>query len=167
MRADPQDADSYLVFDVISQRLVRHDSLGIEPALFQHQLPANSGYSDDPQCMKVCPASTYSKRPDGIVVQDHDKCIGCRMCIMACPYNAPVFDPQEGKTSKCNLCAERLDEGLLPRCVESCPAGVLLFGEIEELRKLHITDWASLEARYHLPDHRISGPNIVIIPADK
>lgn len=124
-------------------------------------------HCDDPQCMKVCPAGTYSKRADGIVIQDHDKCIGCRMCIMACPYNAPVFDPQEGKTSKCNLCAERIDEDLLPRCVESCPAGVLLFGEIDELRKLHNTDWTTLEARYHLPDHRISGPNVVIIPADK
>lgn len=124
-------------------------------------------HCDDPQCMKVCPADTYHKRADGIVVQDHEKCIGCRMCIMACPYNAPVFDPQEGKTSKCNMCAERLDEGLPPRCVASCPAGVLKFGEIEELRKIHTTDWAVVEARYHMPDHRISGPNVVIIPADK
>lgn len=124
-------------------------------------------HCDDPQCMKVCPADTYHKRPDGIVVQDHEKCIGCRMCIMACPYNAPVFDPLEGKTSKCNMCAERLDEGLPPRCVASCPAGVLKFGEIEELRKIHTTDWAVVEARYHMPDHRISGPNVVIIPADK
>jgi Fe-S-cluster-containing dehydrogenase component len=118
-----------------------------------------------PQCMKVCPADTYSKRPNGIVVQDHDKCIGCRMCIMACPYNAPVFDPVEGKTSKCNLCAERLDEGLLPRCVASCPAGVLQFGDIDELRARHSADLARIETRYSLPDHRISQPNIVIIPA--
>ncbi|CAB1218566.1 4Fe-4S dicluster domain-containing protein [Serratia liquefaciens] len=122
-------------------------------------------HCDDPQCMKVCPADTYSKRPDGIVVQDHDKCIGCRMCIMACPYNAPVFDPVEGKTSKCNLCAERLDEGLLPRCVASCPAGVLQFGDIDELRARHSADLTRIETRYSLPDHRISQPNIVIIPA--
>ena len=122
-------------------------------------------HCDDPQCMKVCPADTYSKRPDGIVVQDHDKCIGCRMCIMACPYNAPVFDPVEGKTSKCNLCAERLDEGLLPRCVASCPAGVLQFGDIDELRARHSAGLARIETRYSLPDHRISQPNIVIIPA--
>lgn len=70
-----------------------------------------------------------------------------------------------GKTSKCNLCAERLDEGLLPRCVESCPAGVLRFGDIEELRKEYTTEWTVLEKRYGLPDHNISGPNIVIIPA--
>ncbi|CAI0793250.1 DMSO reductase iron-sulfur subunit [Serratia quinivorans] len=122
-------------------------------------------HCDDPQCMKVCPADTYSKRPDGIVVQDHDKCIGCRMCIMACPYNAPVFDPVEGKTSKCNLCAERLDEGLQPRCVESCPAGVLQFGDIDVLRVQYSADLTRIETRYSLPNHQISHPNIVIIPA--
>jgi Fe-S-cluster-containing dehydrogenase component len=122
-------------------------------------------HCDDPQCMKVCPADTYSKRADGIVVQDHDKCIGCRMCIMACPYNAPVFDPVEGKTSKCNLCAERLDEGLQPRCVESCPAGVLQFGDIDVLRVQYSADLTRIETRYSLPNHQISHPNVVIIPA--
>lgn len=54
-------------------------------------------HCDDPQCMKVCPAGTYTKRADGIVVQDHERCIGCRMCIMACPWSAPVYDAEEGK----------------------------------------------------------------------
>lgn len=120
-------------------------------------------HCDDPQCLKVCPADTYTKRADGIVIQDHDKCIGCQMCIMACPYNAPVYDPVEGKTSKCNMCADRIDEGLKPRCVESCPTGAIEFGEIEDLRQKHITNWALLEKRYGVPDHTISHPNIVII----
>lgn len=122
-------------------------------------------HCDSPQCMKVCPASTYSKRPDGIVVQDHARCIGCRMCIMACPYDAPVFDPAEGRTGKCNLCAERLDEGLQPRCVESCPGAVLHFGEIGELRERYGADLARIERSYGLPDRNICHPNIVIIPA--
>lgn len=82
---------------------------------------------------------------------------------MACPYNAPVYDPVEGKTSKCNMCADRIDEGLKPRCVESCPTGAIEFGEIEDLRQKHITNWALLEKRYGVPDHTISHPNIVII----
>ena len=120
-------------------------------------------HCDKPKCMEVCPAKTYSKREDGIVVQDHNKCIGCQMCIMACPYDAPKFDSATGKTSKCNLCAERLDEGLKPRCVESCPGGVIQFGEISELRKQHATNWSELENRFNMPDHRITQPNIVII----
>jgi len=122
-------------------------------------------HCDKPQCLESCPTSTYSKRPDGVVVQDHNRCIGCRMCIMACPYQAPVFDPVEGKTSKCKLCAERLDEGLIPRCVESCVANVLRFGKIEALRKEAQPSLSRIEERYMLPDSTISRPNIVIIPA--
>ena len=62
-----------------------------------------------------------------------------------------------------HMCAERLDEGLLPRCVESCPTGAIEFGDISELRKKHTTNWAVLEQRYNMPDHTISHPNIVII----
>lgn len=122
-------------------------------------------HCNDPQCLRVCPVGAYTKREDGIVIQEHTRCIGCRMCIMACPYNAPAYDPAEGKTSKCDFCAQRLEEGLQPRCVESCPAGVLRFGEIEDLRKEHDTNWVLLEQRYGLPNHRISGPNIVIVSA--
>lgn len=121
----------------------------------------------DPQCMRVCPAGTYSKRDDGIVIQNHDDCIGCQMCIMACPYHAPVFDPVEGKTSKCNMCADRIDQGLMPRCVESCPAAALQFGDIEELRKRHATGWVELEALYGMPDPTISGPSIVVVSREK
>lgn len=119
-------------------------------------------HCDEPQCAKVCPAKTYTKRDDGIVVQDHEKCIGCKMCIMACPYNTPSYDAARGKTSKCDLCADRIDKGQQPRCVESCPAGVLKFGDIEELRKQYPMDWAVLESRFNMPSHTISRPNIVI-----
>lgn len=53
---------------------------------------------------------------------------------MACPYGAPQYDPEEGKVSKCDGCAARVDQGLLPRCVESCPGHALEFGELSELQ---------------------------------
>ncbi|MDR2503632.1 MAG: 4Fe-4S dicluster domain-containing protein [Deltaproteobacteria bacterium] len=128
-------------------------------------LSMSCNHCDNPQCLNACPANAYNKRPDGIVVQDHERCIGCRMCVMACPYNAPVFDPDEGKTSKCNLCAERLDEGLAPRCVESCPAAVLRYGEIDVLRQEYGASLARIVDRYKFPDPSVIRPNIVIIPA--
>ncbi|GLO60547.1 4Fe-4S ferredoxin [Vibrio sp. MACH09] len=121
-------------------------------------------HCDDPKCMEVCPANTYSKRADGIVVQDHEKCVGCQMCIMACPYDAPKYDAAKGKTSKCDMCATRLDVGLQPRCVESCPAGVIKFGPIDELRAQYgDTNWVELEKRFGMPDHTITNPNIILM----
>lgn len=117
-------------------------------------------HCEHPQCIVVCPAGAYSKREDGIVIQDHSKCIGCRMCIMACPYNAPVYDPKEGKTSKCNLCAERLDAGLIPRCVEACPAKAIEAKELTELRK----QFGDEQAIKGSPSAAITNPSIIIKP---
>lgn len=123
-------------------------------------------HCDDPQCLKICPAQAYKKREDGIVVQNHEQCIGCQMCVKACPYQVPVFNKVEGKTSKCDFCASRIDDGLIPRCVESCPASALQFGDIEDLRKQYGADLSQVEERYGFPDHTISQPNVVIVLAD-
>lgn len=90
-------------------------------------------HCDDPQCMKVCPVGAYSKLEDGTVVQNHDVCIGCKSCIMACPFHAPAFDAEEGATYKCDGCLERRRAGLEPRCVVTCPGANIKFGEIEKM----------------------------------
>lgn len=120
-------------------------------------------HCDDPQCLKVCPVSAYTKREDGIVIQDHDRCLGCRSCLMACPYSAPQYDPDEKKVSKCDMCADVVDQGLQPKCVELCPGHVLKFGEISELRKEYGNDIEVVERTYNMPSQEISKPNIVII----
>ena len=127
-------------------------------------LTMSCNHCDEPQCMEVCPVSAYSKRDDGIVVQDHDRCVGCRMCLLGCPYGAPQYDPVEGKTSKCNMCVDRIDNGQLPRCVEACPAKIIKFGEISELRKEYGADLQVIEDRFNFPNHKVTGPNIVILP---
>lgn len=134
-----------------------------EDPLSQAFLPMSCNHCDEPACMEVCPVSAYTKRDDGIVIQDHDKCIGCRSCVMACPYSAPQYDPVEKKVSKCDMCYERVDEGLLPRCVEACPADVIKFGEVEELRAEFGDDIEVVEKMYNMPSHKITKPNIVII----
>lgn len=128
-------------------------------------LTMSCNHCDDPQCLKVCPVSAYTKREDGIVLQDHERCLGCRSCIMACPYAAPQYDPVEKKVSKCDMCVDRIDQGLEPRCVESCPAKILKFGEISELRAEYGNDIEVVERIYNMPSHKISEPNIVIVAA--
>jgi anaerobic dimethyl sulfoxide reductase subunit B (iron-sulfur subunit)/Tat-targeted selenate reductase subunit YnfG len=120
-------------------------------------------HCEDPACVTVCPVSAYSKRADGVVVQDHDKCIGCRACVGACPYQAVVYDRAEKKASKCGFCAERLDAGLQPRCVEACPAGALQYGELAALRRQHGGGERRAEQVFKLPAAK-TRPALVLKP---
>jgi formate-dependent nitrite reductase membrane component NrfD/ferredoxin len=72
------------------------------------------------------------RRPDGIVDFDTSRCIGCKACIQACPYDAIYIDPDEHVAEKCNFCSHRVDRGLLPACVVVCPTESLTFGDLDE-----------------------------------
>ena len=90
----------------------------------------------DPACVKVCPTKAHFKREsDGLVLIDEKKCIGGGAGPQACPYGVPVLDETAHKMHKCDACADRLAQGLLPICVEACPQRAIEFGEISELRK--------------------------------
>lgn len=84
-------------------------------------------HCDDPACLNGCPSGAFEKRPDGVVIHREARCLGCRYCEMTCPFGAPRFDAKSGVVSKCHLCADRLDQGLLPACVAACPTGALRF----------------------------------------
>jgi anaerobic dimethyl sulfoxide reductase subunit B len=87
----------------------------------------------NPPCAEVCPRGAISKRPeDGIVLVDHEKCFGCHLCLMACPFGVPQFGT-DGKMQKCDLCVDLVAQGKEPVCVATCPAEALRFGTLEEL----------------------------------
>lgn len=112
-------------------------------------------HCDDPACIKVCPMKAIHKGPNGEVLVDQAKCIGCRMCLSACPYGAPKFsDPKvtsyfgekeplarvdvrpenariPGKAEHCTLCTHRTAKGELPACVAACPAKALVLVDYE------------------------------------
>lgn len=87
-------------------------------------------HCERPACMEACPADAISKRPDGIVYLHADKCVGAGECVERCPYKAPKWNAKIDKAEKCNFCAERLDDGRAPACVQGCPTGALRHGEI-------------------------------------
>lgn len=81
-------------------------------------------------CVQVCPVGATFITPDGVVLVDEDYCIGCRYCVQACPYGARWIHPEKQVAGKCTFCYHRLRDGLLPACVEVCPTGARLFGEL-------------------------------------
>ncbi len=82
-------------------------------------------------CVQVCPVGATFVTPDGVVLVDREYCIGCRYCIQACPYGARFLDPRTHTAEKCTFCYHRVVRGLAPACVEVCPTGARVFGELK------------------------------------
>jgi formate dehydrogenase iron-sulfur subunit len=89
----------------------------------------------EPACASVCPVGAFEKTAIGPVLYDENKCIGCRYCMQACPHNVPRYEWSETSPGikKCILCHDRLKEGKLTACAESCPVEATLSGKLTEL----------------------------------
>jgi formate dehydrogenase iron-sulfur subunit len=101
-------------------------------------------HCEDPTCASVCPVKAFHKTPEGPVLYDAGRCIGCRYCMMACPYGVPRYEwtSTNPRVRKCILCAPRLREGRPTACAEACPVEATVFGDREELlqeahRRIH------------------------------
>jgi formate dehydrogenase iron-sulfur subunit len=88
-----------------------------------------------PACVSACPVSALERNEYGAVVYDAARCIGCRYCMMACPFGIPKFEWDKAipLIRKCTFCADRQEEGLEPACTAACPTGALLFGDRDTL----------------------------------
>jgi len=92
-------------------------------------------HCESPTCASVCPVGAFHKTKNGPVLYDAGKCIGCRYCMMACPYGVPRYEwkSTNPRVRKCILCAPRLREGKPTACAEACPAEATVFGDRDEL----------------------------------
>ena len=88
-----------------------------------------------PGCASACPVRAMDKLPTGPVVYDASKCMGCRYCMIACPFDVPKYEYNAlaPRVRKCTFCADRQAKGLKPACTEVCPSGALTFGGRAEL----------------------------------
>lgn len=113
---------------------------GEYPNLVRSSMVYHCMHCNNPDCLSACPVGAYTKRPDGPVLYDPKKCIGCRYCMNACPFGVPHFDYDKGLVEgafidKCTFCPQRIDVGLEPACVATCPTDALVFGERADLLK--------------------------------
>lgn len=81
-------------------------------------------------CIQLCPVGASYRSPDGVVLVDEERCIGCGYCVQACPYGSRFIHPVKHVASKCTLCYHRTTRGLEPACVEVCPTGARQFGDL-------------------------------------
>jgi tetrathionate reductase subunit B len=105
---------------------------GTFPTLSTTFLPENCQHCSNPPCERVCPTGATYRREDGLVLIDYDKCIGCKYCMTACPYDARFVNEEKQAVDKCTFCVHRLDAGLPPACVETCIGHARHYGDIND-----------------------------------
>ena len=134
---------------------VLRSEAGVYPLAHLVFTPILCNHCSDAPCVDVCPTGATQKQENGVVVVDQGKCVGCRYCMVACPYDARSFNyrkpqgyfPDKGLTmyeqaragehlvgtvEKCNFCIDRVQQGLLPACVQTCPAKARTFGDLDD-----------------------------------
>lgn len=162
--SNPKDEVKWIWTEPFSSVFPAEDHLYQGKAIQNLRIPVLCNQCENPPCVRVCPTQATFKRQDGIVMMDYHRCIGCRLCMAACPYGARSMnfrDPRpfiaklhpdyptrsKGVVEKCNFCEERLAKGQLPACVLACKHKAIVFGDMEdprsEIRKL-------LEKRFNL-----------------
>ncbi|MDX8410351.1 MAG: 4Fe-4S dicluster domain-containing protein [Mariprofundaceae bacterium] len=107
----------------------RYQDKDVEKAFF---VPKLCNHCENPSCVQVCPVGATFRTRDGVVLIDHDYCIGCQYCVQACPYGARFFNPELQVVDKCSWCYHRITRGLQPACVEVCPTQARIFGDLND-----------------------------------
>jgi len=137
----------------IFYRHVMEGEVGKYPSGKRVYLPLQCMHCKEPLCMKVCPTGATTQRPDGVVTVDAEKCMGCKYCVVACPYGSRYFyreirsyfpdqlTPFEkvgytkhtvGTVGKCDFCVGRLEKGWKPACVQTCPTNAIYIGDLDD-----------------------------------
>ena len=125
--------------DLVWNRVVSHDGdtvyrpTGTFPNVKLMFRPELCNHCVNPACVASCPTGAMAKcAEDGVVAVDAETCIGCGTCAAACPYGMPALDEEAGKSTKCDLCHDRLNASALPWCVQACPGEARIVGDLND-----------------------------------
>jgi len=123
-----------------------------------------------PACAAACLTNAMYKTKEGPVIWRGNKCMGCRFCMVSCPFNIPKFEYHNWnpKIQKCNLCWERLQQGKKPACVQACPTGALMFGkkrELMEIARTRIYNHPDKYVHHIYGEHEVGGTGWLYLAA--
>ena len=116
----------------VNRTWVKYIEKGTYPNTSRHFSVMRCNHCEDAPCVEICPVTALYTRKDGIVDFDPRRCIGCKGCMQACPYDALYIDPDTHTAAKCNYCAHRVDIGLEPACVNVCPEHAIISGDMDD-----------------------------------
>jgi molybdopterin-containing oxidoreductase family iron-sulfur binding subunit len=159
---------------------------GTFPNAHRDYLPTMCNHCAEPPCVNSCPTGASYQTPEGVVLVDADQCIGCRQCMVACPYNARQFNfggnagyfpgkdltayevalqdrHREGTVDKCDLCVDRLEQGLLPACVQACPGDARFFGDLDDPNS-QVSQLIITRGGYQLHPELGTNPSVYYLP---
>ena len=125
-------------------------------------------HCDQPACVSACLVNAMYKTKEGPVIWREDKCMGCRYCMIACPYDVPKFEygSLNPKIKKCIMCYDRLQESKIPACAEACPQEAILFGkrgELLDIAKKRIYDHPTKYVRHIYGEQEVGGTNMLYL----
>ena len=113
-------------------KVVQVGPFGDSPHLHQYFLPVMCQQCDDSPCTHVCPTGASYRDENNVVLVDKEKCIGCKYCMMACPYGVRSWSPSEHVVEKCTLCGQLTSVGEEPKCVAACCASARFYGDLDD-----------------------------------
>ncbi|HUM15511.1 MAG TPA: 4Fe-4S dicluster domain-containing protein [Candidatus Nitrosotalea sp.] len=116
----------------VNRTWVKYIEKGVFPDTRRYFSVMRCNHCDNAPCVTICPTVALYRRPDGIVDFDGERCIGCKSCMQACPYDALYIDPDTKTAAKCHYCAHRVEVGLEPACVVVCPVQAIVPGDLDD-----------------------------------
>lgn len=143
--------------DEIKWRRVGEMEMGEFPDTLQLFNSMSCNHCIEPSCLLGCPTESYIKLDNGIVWHDDPSCIGCQYCTWNCPYEVPIFNKERGIVTKCHMCADKLELGQSPACVQACPSNAIEI-EVFNVEKWLTEGMAKEGVAPHLPNIEITKP---------
>ncbi len=139
---------------------------GTYPNVSRPVLPMLCNNCQNPICVRNCPTQATYQREDGIVMVDPHRCIGCKYCIASCPYNVRYLNPMKKIVQKCQWCNHRVEAGLQPACVNTCPTGAMALGDLRDPQS-EVSSFLVTNSVQVLKPDKDTSPQVYYIGADQ